>query len=196
MQQLIIETNNQGKVWTRSSLEEYIRTQLGPNKELARYLVDQCNLEDAFFYSTPYIILLHWFLDLIIDTAKKTKNIDIDKICKIGLFSPRKTDNDKYKIAGWDPTNYDKNIPALDIFTKKLAKFINEKDAIFPTDYEGIDTERLKRYCNGEVIVDVTKEKKTKRGGDIDIQVIEELKQRISNLEVKLTTLEAIVINK
>jgi hypothetical protein len=197
MQTLAIPETNNGIEWNRLTLEECVRSQLGPNKELGRYLVESCGLEERFFYSTPYIILIHWFLDLVMDTAKKTKNIKIDKVCKIGLFSPRKDDNDKYKIAGWDATKYDNNLTFLDTFIKKLAKYINDKNAMFPTEYEGIDIEKLKRYCNGEVVIEnVNKVKKgPKKATDIDVNAFEELKLEVATLKTKLNALESLLMN-
>jgi len=175
--------NLENKKYTRKELEEAVRHQYPSLDSLGRYAVASLNLDPKLFSITPYIILLHWVLDMLTVIGKKTGAPNIDSKVTMGLAPPRR--GEKVKILGFVDSNdevFSRN------FMMKLASLINTNNAIAPGEYEGIDVSALARLMSGaEPIVEELAEKKTKK----NTKEVDELLKTVSSLVERVTALEA-----
>ncbi len=175
------------KTYTRLELESTVRLQYPDQDSLARYAVSDLKLDKNLFSIVPYIVLLHWVLDMITDAAKKSGVPKITSIVKMGLTPPRKSA--AVKILGFTKLGDD---IFMNSFTMKLASMINSKNATVPGEYEGLDLASLQRYLTGATpITEVTlaPEKKTKK--TTTVKDLEEVAAKIESLVNRVTRLEA-----
>lgn len=140
--QIVIPRKMGDVPYSRKEMEEYLRENLMKNSMNLRMLaLKYYKLDQAYYISSPIIVILHWVLDRMIDEGQKADGIKVVGE-KIGLAPARNAET--YKIKEYDPRG--DNGEFMVAFTKQLGRFITRKLAMMPGDNEGVKLDELNRY--------------------------------------------------